>query len=674
MTYHLARAGFWYQNQTINHYTTSYVHQIDYPVNGELGLLWIMIFTNSDTTVFLVQWLAFLVILLCLYKILRTLNYNRTVSFLTTFIFATFDIVILETSSTKNDLVVACFLILAFYFLIKTLKSEKVELRYIIAASFSACIAFGTKGYAYLFLPGFIIFIILFSRNNTKKLKKVLFLTLFTLVGSIAFVAYNFIQNQITFGNFLGDPSTIDEMRIINLGVKSYISNFIKHAVSFYQTNYPGLGPFSNFIQKITFNFHDLLKYNISDPATTMGTYSFVFSPVKLNYDEAYFGPICFFIVLPSIIYNLIFFGISKFYLKNKEFNDKFRNSLIISIIPITFFLIYIAFFRWHIFAGRYMIVFILFLMVGMAQFFNFLRNIKWRYFFQFVVIIIVLLSILLSYFPMFENEYTKIMDFSDTSKYKQSYEDRRYGNATGRIELMKRTKELVDETIGSDSKLGLILDQGDWVYIFFGKNFKRKLIYIPFNQWNDKSIQSIIKDNNLDGLLVNSTSRNFGDKSLKPVDEKFLGELLLTINSDNFTKYIKPLSGCDLKKCKDGIEVEVYNDDPYFETIFPFEFDKTNSVVMVIKLDSPAPASMQIFYGRKNSVYNEKDSNRFDIIEGENDIYIKINDITDILKIRIDPLNIKASCTIKNIEIYSLEKLNYKNVENYILFLTNKS
>ena len=64
MTYHLARVGFWKQNQSINHYFTRNIRQTEYPVNGEIGLLWIIVFTSSDYIVFIVQWISLIIIIL----------------------------------------------------------------------------------------------------------------------------------------------------------------------------------------------------------------------------------------------------------------------------------------------------------------------------------------------------------------------------------------------------------------------------------------------------------------------------------------------------------------------------------------------------------------------------------------------------------------------------------
>ena len=87
MAYHLTKAAFWMQNQSINHYYTYDIRQTVFPVNAEIGQLWIMIFTKSDSLVFLVQFLSFIFLLLALYKILRTLKFNKSISIFSVFVF-----------------------------------------------------------------------------------------------------------------------------------------------------------------------------------------------------------------------------------------------------------------------------------------------------------------------------------------------------------------------------------------------------------------------------------------------------------------------------------------------------------------------------------------------------------------------------------------------------------
>jgi len=94
LTYHLARVGFWIQNGTINHFPTWAEIQNLNPVNAEIGLLWIILFTGSDNIAFISQWIALIVILIAIYKLLRLINLSKIVSLISALLFISFDIVI----------------------------------------------------------------------------------------------------------------------------------------------------------------------------------------------------------------------------------------------------------------------------------------------------------------------------------------------------------------------------------------------------------------------------------------------------------------------------------------------------------------------------------------------------------------------------------------------------
>ena len=223
MVAYLVRVGIWQQQHSINHYYTPVLSQLENHINPGLGLLWVLLFTNSGNILFTVQWISLLVILITLYKLLRYLKYGINLSLISVFVFSISNIVILEACTTQNDLIVASFLFIAFYFLIKVLDDKEIVLKNIIIFSLTLGVSIGSKFYAYFFIIGFIIFLLLYGKNNKLKLTKTLYMIIFTIAGFILFSSYNFIQNFITFGDFLGSKSTVDSIRIINPSIKTLI-------------------------------------------------------------------------------------------------------------------------------------------------------------------------------------------------------------------------------------------------------------------------------------------------------------------------------------------------------------------------------------------------------------------------------------------------------------------
>ena len=662
MTYHLARAGFWKQYQSIDHFYTRAEIQNQNPLNAEIGLLWIILFTNSDNIAFLSQWLAFIIILIALYKLLRRLSYSRTVSILTVFLFASFDIVILEAYTTQNDLVITAFIALSIFFIIRSLEDEKINLKYIIFSGFAAGIFIGTKGYSYLFIPGIIIFLFLFGRNNRRKLYKILLLFAFSLVGVILFSSYGFIQNYLSYGNLFSSEAYVDFMRIENPGATTFLSNFSRYSASFYPYYSIDNNTVGSLIQRIINSIHGNLNFDISSPATTLGESVFYYFDVQLNYDQSYFGPLFFFLVLPATIFNLLLALGMRLWRRNSELVQRFKDYLKILVIPGLFFIFYTFIFKWQPYAGRLMIGFALLMMIGFAEFIDLLRDIKIKVIFNIFAYCLIFIIIVVSFFPLFFNDYNRLIGSDNRSIYSIKYEDRRG-------DFLRDVKQAVDENLGPVSRLGLILPDSDWVYILFGNGFRRELEYINDYDWNNKSIDEITSEKKLDGILINTEFKGFKNGDTLSFLAKITGEPLMEIDNAEFNDYFSPIKGCEFLKSDSAIIIKALNDDPHFETKFPFDFSEENSIIMQILIDSEKDANGQVFYLRKGGVYNEDDSERFIINKGENNIFLYINSFNELQRIRIDPVDIMCDSLVKKLVFYSIKDIKNIKVDNYILF-----
>lgn len=156
------------------------------------------------------------------------------------------------------------------------------------------------------------------------------------------------------------------------------------------------------------------------------------------------------------------------------------------------------------------------------------------------------------------------------------------------------------------------------------------KLYYLTDKEWSNNSINEIFSDKKIDGIIINTDIQEFFDGKFSSVIGKIKDRTFLKIDKSNFQNYIRPLRSCEfINDYKtDGLLIKALNDDPYFETTFPFKLNNENTLIVLVAIESPIEATMQIFYGKQNSTYNEKDSEKFKIIEGMNNIYIKIEDV----------------------------------------------
>ena len=659
MTYHLARAAFWKQNQNINHFTTTAQIQNENPVNAEIGLLWVMLLTNSDNIVFLVQWFCFLFILIALYKLLRLLNFNKAISFVTVFVFSTLDIVLLEASSTQNDLVAACFIVITLYLFLKVVKLVQPDFRYLILSGISFGIAMGIKGNSYLIIPGFIIFLIVFGKNNKIKFIKLVYLLLFSISGTFLFSGYAIIQNYISYGNIFSANEYVDTVRITNPGFKTFISNFTKQISLFYQLNGTKFDYMGKYIRDPIVNLHKIINLELSSPITTWPDTIFYFSGIKLNFDESYFGPFYFFIILPSIFFNFLIFLIFRLWRKGTKFLRRFKDSLFLIIIPAVYFALYAYIFKWQPYTGRHMIAFAVLTMVSFAVLIDCIFQINKKYFFQILSGLFIIIVIFLSFFTLFKQDYINLSKFDFKTKHIDS-----------RIDWVKDELKLLNENLVLPPyDIGLVLHTSDWVYMLFGKDYSNRLNYISQIEWNKNQVSEILAKEDFDGILVNKTSEVFLSQEYNSVYSKITGNLILQINKNNYKEYLKPLNDCEFSVNQEGILFKSLSTDPYFEMGFPESVKNSGKIIIKVSFKSPVEANAQFFYKQYDKEYNEQNSERFKVIKGDNNIYVYLNNVEEIEKIRIDPVDMQTDLMINKIEIFELNNIRFKESGKFLLF-----
>lgn len=206
---HLSRIGFWLQQGSLQKYTSFNMVGIIYPYNNSLLMFPSILFLKTDKLVGLTQFFAALVAFLAIYLLGKGIGYGKKSSLISALIFLTYPIVIYESITAQNDLLVTTFICAAFLFLIV----KPHDLRYLILSVLSLGIAFGVKQYTAYVLPGYvIIFFYLFLRDKKKLARQTLpgILSLFICV--LLFGSYTYIQNLVDYQNPLGPQSTQEKL------------------------------------------------------------------------------------------------------------------------------------------------------------------------------------------------------------------------------------------------------------------------------------------------------------------------------------------------------------------------------------------------------------------------------------------------------------------------------
>lgn len=148
LTYHLARAAFWIQEGEVGYVAASDVIRINVnPPHAEIGAAVTMLLGDGDRFVFLPQFAATVACAVGIAGIARRIGLETKEATIGGLLFVSLPVVLLQSSTALNDVVVASFLVVATYFL---LGSTRVDL---VLGATSIALALGTKFSAFIALP-----------------------------------------------------------------------------------------------------------------------------------------------------------------------------------------------------------------------------------------------------------------------------------------------------------------------------------------------------------------------------------------------------------------------------------------------------------------------------------------------------------------------------------------
>ena len=152
MTYHMARVSHWIQNQNVSYYSTAIDRQNHSAPLAEFLILQLQIICRSDRFANLVQWSAFVFLIILASQVSAELKISRKGQYFTALFAATIPMAILQSTSTQNDLFTAAGCLSFFYFLLRLVREN--DWQDLIFAGFSLGIAVMTKGTGYIYCAG----------------------------------------------------------------------------------------------------------------------------------------------------------------------------------------------------------------------------------------------------------------------------------------------------------------------------------------------------------------------------------------------------------------------------------------------------------------------------------------------------------------------------------------
>jgi hypothetical protein len=194
LSYHLPRAALWSQHDGIGYIADAYDGRLNAnPPNGEIALTFLLEIGRNERLTGFVQLAAALALAVGVFAVARKLGLSRGQAAFGSLLVLTLPIVLLQASTTQNDLVAASFLMTAAVFLLDTSRRE------LALAALAIALGIGTKIPAAYGLP-VLVAIALAAPPRGYRTRRIVAVLLGAVAGS-----YWYVVNTVRTGHPLGD-------------------------------------------------------------------------------------------------------------------------------------------------------------------------------------------------------------------------------------------------------------------------------------------------------------------------------------------------------------------------------------------------------------------------------------------------------------------------------------
>jgi len=491
---HLSRIGYWLQQGSLLPYNGFNNIGSTYPYNNSLLMLWPIIFIQSDIAVGFVQYSALIIIGFVIFRFSNLLGFSRRSSIYSASVILTFPIVLFESITAQNDILAACFIGVAFLFVL--LGRQKSSLINIIISALAYALAIGTKQYAIFMFPGYLALVVwAIVKSKRDRLIQVkcwgigFFVSLIT-IGSFSYLQ-NFIYNQPLFGASDNINYQLNHQPFEQLLNKSII-NSVRIATQFLSCE--GLTPSleiscshvkGKLLSPLFVN--DILNIESDHFLLEEETPFFIANIYPLNEESSWYGPLGWILLIPGLFHGLI-----------TSIKRKQIASLIMIIFSLVYFVIIASFKKgWDPYLGRYFLPTTVLLMPFTSFIFDSSRLHR-----RILAVVICSLSIFISVNSLINN-YSRPL-IGRTMFYRTQWEKYPYleGVAYQLFPIIRNDMDvwslepneirtitdrsyysaldMVEEFIPEGTSLGIVAREGFFLdYLFFGNNFGRKIFAI---------------------------------------------------------------------------------------------------------------------------------------------------------------------------------------------------
>ena len=457
MTYHLSRSINWISHGAVEHYPTHILRQLYQPPFSEFVLTHFNILNNGDYFSNAIQFFFLVFSLIAVVSITDLMGLNRRQKLIAILLTITIPELVLQASSTQNDIIVSFFILTTTYFAFKAIKQNHFYNYLFFGLSIG--LAFLTKATAYIYLaPILIVFLIALliklkkSKNGTQFIYSFI---IFIVVLGINLGHY--YRNFKVSGNIIGVDKT--EMNLYTneeMSVNYFASNLIKNA-GLHIAPSPFSEASNNAIEKI----HSFINVDINDKKINFNQSKHSEAYNIQNHEDYAPNTIHFILIILSIIL------ISIKLIKNKNGLNKTTLYVLVILSQIILFSFFLKWQPWH--TRLHTPVFILsipLICIAASNFNTFQKGI------QKLIPVLMIAAIFLVVFnysrPYISSSFTS--DISITDARQKKY----FAN---RLDVYSEYSTVIQKINNSKNQnIGLVLGGDDWEYPLFSSSYQKNL------------------------------------------------------------------------------------------------------------------------------------------------------------------------------------------------------
>lgn len=511
MAYRLPRIMYWLQFDTFYPHVTPDVRITTFPQNSEIAILWTFLIRGTDQFAGYVQWVGSIVSAIVIFDLTRLIGGTSKQGVFVACLWLSFPLIIAESTSVQNDIVVGTFFIISVYGLYNGVQANSY--RALMLSGLAVGMAIGTKSTIIFALPGFALAAAIIWLSDPRRLFRPMAMwAIYSIIGFILLGSYSYIINFIAYGDPVGATesyrnTTINDsiisLRELSINLPRYLYQMLDFSAI----------PSGESLNKAK---TDIIEDLFNDmPWVAENNF-----PKRVYFtrgeDVVWFGVLGIIVLLPSIGWGLIT-GIRR----------QSPYILGLALMAMSFMLIHSAIQPWTPYKGRY---YIIMSVIGATLMIWVMNKIRLILILRWGISAIAVLS-----FAYLLALNTRKPLIGDNSILSPQYD--RYSSfvltRSGIIPFL----DTFDENIPDNASVRTARLSGSiWLYPYWGPNFTRTIIPVPTLDRTYNSLEEIAAAN---PQLLIGLSPQYPPSDFVLIDE----ELLQTLSSTDGFEQINVLN-----------------------------------------------------------------------------------------------------------------------------------